>query len=459
MIVKDKKFYKMILVIAVPIAVQNLIGFMVNLVDTLMLGRLGENSLSGANLAGQMFFIMHVVIAGIAEGSNVLSSQYYGKKDIKSIHKIYAIAYRCAIIAGLIATFIAFFFPEQFLRIYSNEPEVVAEGAKYLKIMALGYLPYAFTAVNVTMLRAVHSTKISIVVYGASFVTNASLNYILIFGNFGCPKLGIQGAAIATVIARCLELVIILVYLAKYEKKIHLRIPHLISVDKIMFKRFISNSSVILVNELVWVLGSTSIAVIFGRLGKEVVAANAISSVMFQFVSIFLFGVASAALVTIGNVIGEGKIDKAYEYSKTYILIGLGIGLFAMATIFLTKDLIISFYNISDATILIAREILNANALILFFQTMSIVCGMGILRGGGDSKFILYMEMGLVWGVAVPFGFLAAFYFKLPIFWVFFITHIDEVFKTILFGYRILASNWARDVTIDYKEEKIDGNI
>ena len=448
MIVKEKNFYKTILAIGVPIAMQSFISFMVNLLDTLMIGQLGESSLSGVNLAGQMFFIITITIAGVSEGSNVLISQYYGKKDISSIHKIYAIAYRCAAFFGVVAFAVAFFLPEPFMKIFSNEPEVISEGVKYLKIMAIGYIPFTITACNITTLRSVHSTKIAVVVYGTSFFVNGFLNYGLIFGNFGLPKLGVTGAAIATVIARFVEFIIIIVYMAKFEKKIQLKLWHLKKVDKTIFQNFAKNSAPILLNEIIWVLGSSSISIIFGRMGKSMVSANVISSVMFQLVSIFLFGIASASLVTIGNVIGEGKIHKAYEYAKTYVLIAICMGIISATVVLLTKDFVISLYNITPQTVAIAEEIMVANAIILFFQSISIITGIGILRGGGDSKFILVCELFLVWGVAVPFGALAAFYFKLPVFWIFFITHIDEIIKTIIFVYRILFTKWARDLTI-----------
>lgn len=447
MIVTDKKFYSTLVKIAVPIAIQNLMSFMVNLIDTLMLGRLGENSLSGASLAGQLYFILMLAIAGVSEGSNVLNSQYYGKKDIKSIHKVYAIAYRGAFIFGIVATVIALLIPELFMKIYSNEPEVIEEGAKYLRIMAFSYIPFSLTTVNITMLRAVHSTKISIIVYVSSFIVNASLNYCLIFGKFGFPELGIVGAGIATVSARIIELIIVIIYLAKFEEKIKIKISYIKKIDKGILEKCIKNSVPILLNEIVWALGSTTITIIFGRLGKEVVSANAISTVMFQFVSVFLFGISSASLVTIGNVIGEGDMKKAYQYAHTYLLGSVILGTFSMVVVYLIKDNVIDFYNISEETVLIAREILKANSVILFFQTIAIVTGMGILRGGGDSKFVFYTEVVYLWGIAAPLCFIGAFVLELPIFWIYILAKTDEILKAITFTYRCLFTRWVKDIT------------
>lgn len=448
MIVLEKKFYKTILAIGVPIAMQSFISFMVNLLDTLMLGQLGENSLSGATLAGQMFFILTLAIAGVSEGSNVLLSQYYGKGDYNSIHKIYAIAYRGAIFFGVIASVTAFLIPEVFMNIYSNEPEVIEEGTKYLRIMALSYIPFSITTCTTTTLRSVHSTKIAVVVYGTSFFINAFLNYGLIFGNFGMPRLEIIGAGIATVIARSVELIIIIVYMCKFDQKIKLKFAHLKTVDRLIFKNFLKNSTPILVNEIMWVMGTTTMSIIFGRMGKSMVSANAISMVMFQLVSIFLFGIASASLVIIGNVIGEGKITKAYKYANTFVVIAILMGVISSATVYFSKDFVISFYNITKETEIIAKEILTANSVILFFQSLSIICGMGILRGGGDSKFVLYSEITFLWFLAVPLGILSAFYLDAPVFLVYCCTKIDEIFKSIFFVVRIIKGKWAKDTTI-----------
>lgn len=448
MIIRDKKFYKTIMTIAIPIALQNFISFMVNLLDTLMLGQLGETILSGANLAGQMFFIMTVTIMGISEGSNVLISQFYGKKDIKSIHKIYAISYRLTFLVGVIAFLIAYFLPEFFMSIYSNDADVIIEGAKYLKIMSISYIPYALTAMTITTLRAVHSTKISVYVYGTSFFINAIINYTLIFGKFGFKSYGIQGAGIGTVVSRTIEFVLIIIYMAKYDEKIRLKLSHLKKIDIESFKNYAKNSSPIIINDMLWVVGTTAISIIYGRMGKEMVSANVICTVMYQLVSIFLFGIASSSLVMIGNVIGEGKISKAYEYAKTFMVIALFIGVLSTTVVYFTKDLVIGFYNITPETVEIATELMKANSIILFFQTQAIIYGLGILRGGGDSKTVLITEVVLVYLLSVPLGIFSAFYLKLSPFWVFFLTRIDVPIKNLVFGIRILCSKWARDITI-----------
>ncbi len=449
MIVREKQFYKAMFAIALPIAIQNLISFLVNLLDSLMVGQLGEDSLSGVQLAGNLFFILMIIGVGVGEGINIMIAQYYGKKDIASIRKIYPIAYRTAAIIGIIAFVIGFFFPEQFIRLYAKQEDVVAiaEGVKYLKLISLCYIPYIFADITIRSHRAVGSAHIAMYIYVVSLVINAGLNYILIFGKFGFPALGVQGAAIGTACARTAELIMSAIYVFRIDKKVMLKVKDLLPVDGVILKKLAINSAPILFNEIVWVLASTTITLIFSKLGKQVIAANTVSLMMFQMISVFLFGISSAASVTVGNIIGAGKIEKAYDYGRTYAIIGVGIGLFSSFLVFLTKDFAIGLYNLTPETSALAQDILNATAIVVFLQTTNMITGMGTLRGGGDGKVVLIIEMLCAWFIAVPLGLIAAFYLQLPIFWVYIFAKADEIAKAIGFTARLLFSKWAKDVT------------
>ena len=224
LISKEKSFYKLILSIALPIAFQNLITFSVSMIDTLMLGSLGEVQLSAASISNNLFFILTILIFGLAGGSNILISQYWGKGDVKTIHKILSIMYRACIIIVVIFVAIAIIIPEQFMKIYTTDIKVIQEGIIYLRVIAIGYIFYAITNSTIMMLRSVKTVKISLVVYSISLILNGFFNYVLIFGKFGIPALGVKGAAIATVIARITEFIVVMIFMAKYENKICLRL-------------------------------------------------------------------------------------------------------------------------------------------------------------------------------------------------------------------------------------------
>ena len=451
LISKEKSFYKLILSIALPIAFQNLITFSVSMIDTLMLGSLGEVQLSAASISNNLFFILTILIFGLAGGSNILISQYWGKGDVKTIHKILSIMYRTCIIIVVIFVAIAIIIPEQFMKIYTTDIKVIQEGIIYLRVIAIGYIFYAITNSTIMMLRSVKTVKISLVVYSISLIVNGFFNYVLIFGKFGIPALGVKGAAIATVIARITEFIVVMIFMAKYENKICLRLKHLFKVDKLILKDFLTNCTPVLFNEFLWSTGSTMIAIIMGRLGTETVAANSISNVVFQFVTVFIFGLSNATSVIIGNTIGEGKNEKAKEYSRTVGLLSILMGIMASAVILIIRPIVVDFYNVSQGTKDIAIQIMSSMSIIVIFQSFGVTLMMGVLRGGGDAKFVLINDIIFLWLVAIPCGFLTAFILKWPIAAVFFVVKSDEIIKSIIASIRVLSGKWVRNVTRDFE--------
>lgn len=447
---KDRSFYKTMLSIALPIGIQNLITFAVSMADTMMLGSLGEVQLSAASIGNNLFFIFMVLMFGLGGGASVMASQYYGKKDIESIHKIMSIMYRVCIAITLIFVGIALFIPKQFISIFTTDKAVIDVGIQYLRTVSIGYIFYALTNCTITVLRSVKTVKISMVVYSISLVVNVFFNWIFIFGNLGASPLGVQGAAIATVIARITEFAIVIIFMLCFERKIKLRINHIINIDKLMFKDFIRNTTPVLFNELFWSLGASMISVVVGRMGTAVVAANSINSVANQFVTVFIFGIGSAASVIIGNTIGEGDYEKSKEYASTITVLSLIMGVIAAIIIYTIKPYVVEFYNVSEETKLIAIEIMSATSIIVIFQSMSVNTMMGILRGGGDNKFVLINDIIYMWAFAIPFGFIAAFLWKLPIVAVFLIIKSDEILKTIASVMRISSGKWINDLTRDF---------
>ena len=450
LISKEKSFYKLIISIALPIAVQNLITFAVSMIDTMMLGSLGEVELSAAAIGNNLFFVLMVLLFGLAGGSNILISQYWGKGEVNAIHKILSIMYRGCLIIAAIFIGIAMILPEFFMKIYTSDIRVIEAGVTYLRIVSIGYIFYAITNCTIMMLRSVKTVRISLVVYISSLIVNALFNYILIFGKFGMPRLGVMGAAIATVIARITEFIIVIIFMIVFEEKINLRIKHLVKIDKLMLKDFISNCTPVLFNEFLWSTGSTMISIIIGRLGTETVAANSISNVVFQFVTVFIFGISNATSVIIGNTIGEGRNEKAKEYANTVGVLSLIMGIMAAMVIGIIRPIVVDFYNVSESTKNIAMNIMSAMSIIVIFQSYGITLMMGVLRGGGDAKFVLINDIVFLWLVAIPCGFLAAFIFNWPIAVVFFILKSDEIIKSIIAVIRVLSGKWVRNVTRDF---------
>ncbi|TBX16843.1 MATE family efflux transporter [Clostridium perfringens] len=454
-ITRDKRFYRLLFSIALPIAVQNLITFMVSMVDTLMVGALGEIQLSAVSIANNLFFVLTILMFGIAGGSNIMISQYWGKGNVKTIHKILAIMYRvCLLITGIFI-FIALFLPKYFMGIFTTDKAVIDFGASYLRIVCIGYLFYSITNCTIMMLRSVKTVSISIIVYTASLVVNSILNWIFIFGNLGAPELGIRGAAIATICARITEFSIVLVFMFIYERKIGLKIEHLLKLDKEILKDYVGLCTPVLCNELLWAIGASMISVIVGRMGTEVVAANSINGVAHQFVTVFIFGMSNATAVIIGNTIGEGKKEKAKEYAYSIGIFSVVMGCISGLMILLIKPFVVNFYNVSYSTKLIAMEIMTVTSGIIVFQSLASNFMMGVLRGGGDAKFVLINDLIFMWLVAIPGGFFVAFVLELPVALVFLVIKCDEILKSLTSVYRVISGKWINDVTKDYEFEEV----
>ncbi len=446
-LVKDKDFYGQMLKIAVPIAFQNMLTFAVSMMDTVMLGSLGEVAISASSLANQLTFILSVIMFGVSGGSNVLISQYWGKKDIGAIHKVLAIMYRVVLALVIVFSIVALFMPEGFLRIFTTDQRVIEQGVAYLKIVVWSFFFYAVTNVTLNMLRSVRAVKIAIVVYTVSLLVNTFFNWVFIFGKLGAPAMGIRGAAIGTLIARITEFAIVIVYMFRYDNKIKLKLKNLLPTDKQMIKDFAVNSFPVICNELLWAIGASILSVVVARMGTEVVAANSINNVAMQLVSVMVFGISAAAQVIVGNTIGAGDYEKLHQVTVTLKIFGIAIGVIAAVMMLAMKPLMMVLYNVSDLTKVYTGQIMTVTAFLLLFRGPENVNMMGILRGGGDSRFVLVADIIFMWTLAIPLGFFVAFQLGWPVAAVFIVLKIDEILKTFLSFWRLRNNNWVRNVT------------
>lgn len=444
---KEKEFYKTLFVITLPIMLQNIISTGVGLMDTIMLGQLGDLAISASSLAGQPFFIYQLIIMGLSCGAAVLMAQYWGREDIPAIRKVMAIVLRVALVVAIIATFIAAAFPEAVMSVFSKEQDVIEAGAEYLRIVAFSYFFYGLSAVFLQVMRSVEKVVMSMVIYGISFFINVFFNYMFIFGEFGAPEMGIAGAAVGTLLARISEFLMTIIYIVFFEKRICLRLRDLITFDSEMTNDFVRHSIPVVINEVLWGMGMSVHAVILGHIGKSVVTANSICGVIQQLALVIIFGVSSSAGVLIGKAIGAGQIEKVRSYAFTIQMLSVGLGIVSMAAVFFARGAIISIYNIEPATKVLANQLMAAYAVLIFFQCSIIPSIMGTLRGGGDGKFVLYIDLLTMYLIAIPLGYFAAFQWGLPMVAVCMILKIDEPIKMLVTFWRLKGTKWIRNLT------------
>lgn len=455
--IKSKKFYRNVIAITIPIAIQNLISMATSLMDTVMLGRADNTGvfLSGSSLANQPFFILSIVSFGLAGAATVLASQYWGKRDIKSIRTIFSIMLKIAFAISAVMAAGVLIIPEKIMGLYSNNPEIIAAGADYLRIIGWAYVLFGLSGTMICMIRSVELVKISVVVNLSSFVTNVFLNWVLIFGNLGAPALGIRGAAIATLTARVLEFIITFSYIFFIDKRLCFKPKHLLLFDKAFSKDLLKHGSPVFMNELIWSLGTSLQAAILGHIdyaSGDPVAANSIASMTQQLSTVIIFGVANAAAVIIGKSIGEGSLKRAYEEAKTLKFMSYIVGAGACVMILLLKRIIITFYTVPPETKLLADSLMTAVAFITFFVSVSSITVVGILRGGGDTRFCLITEITLLWFAALPLALLGMI-LKLPVVAVLLLMKIDEPLKSIICVIRINRNKWMKSLTRGFKSE------
>lgn len=452
--IKDKRFYKNVIAITVPIAAQNLISMATNLMDTVMLGRADNTGvfLSGSSLANQPFFILSLISFGLSGAATVLSSQYWGKRDTKSIRAIFSIILKVAFTLSVIMAAVVLTVPEKIMGLYSNNAEIIAAGASYLRIIGWAYALFGLSGTMICMIRSVELVKISVIVNLLSFVTNVFLNWVLIFGNLGAPAMGIRGAAIATLIARILEFTVTFTYVFLIDKRLCFKPKDLFLFDKIFAIDLLKHGSPVFINEFIWSLGTTIQAAILGHINYSAgdpVAANSIASMTQQLSTVIIFGIANAAAVIIGKSVGSTNTVRALEEAKTLKLMAYIVGAAACVMILIIKGTIVEFYTVPPQTKLLADQLMIAVAFITFFVSISSITIVGILRGGGDTRFCLITEMVTLWAVALPLALLGML-LKLPVVAVLLLMKIDEPLKSIICIIRINKNKWIKSLTRDF---------
>ncbi|MDD2955339.1 MAG: MATE family efflux transporter [Oscillospiraceae bacterium] len=444
----DRSFYKKLFAIALPVAGQNLINMGVSMMDTLMLGTLGEVALSASSIANQLFFMLMTVSFGLSGGANVMIAQYWGKGDTAQIRRITAVLLRAVTASALLFSAIAFFCPQVVMKLFTNDPAVIEAGVKYLHIIGIYFIFFAFSNTVNFVLRSVGTVRIAFITSCTTLVSNIFFNWVFIFGKLGCPALGIEGAAIATTISRVIEFAIMFFYVFFKEDKIRLRLADLWARGKGIYRQFVSNAVPVLCNEMIWTVGSAVITSIVSHMGTEYTAAMSIANVATQLCSVMIWGVSSGAAAIIGNTIGEGRLEEVRREARSIMLLSATLGLISCGMILFLRSWVVDLYNVDSATRLYAMQIMAVHSVVVFFEALDFNTMTGTLRGGGDTKFVLIVDVIFMWTVAIPLGFLTGNYFHLSIPIVYACLKCDEVLKCMIAIPHALGKKWIKDVTV-----------
>ena len=447
-ILRDKYFYKTFFALSSVIVLQNLLTFGVNLADNIMLGKYSEIAMSGVSLANQVQFILQMFAMGASNGVGVLAAQYWGKKDITPVKKIFSSAAFVGVTISAVFGLIVILFPEAVLGLFTSRTEEIAEGSKYIVIMGFSYSIFTLTQLFLGMLRSVETVKIGFVVNSVSLVVNISLNYMLIFGKCGCPALGVQGAAIATLTARIVEFIIVVFYVFRLDKKIRLKVSDLFRIEKTYLKDYIKAGLPLICSATSWGIAMAIQTAILGNIDSDaVLGANSIATALFQVVSVLYTSTSNSGAVIIGKTVGERDIPRVKLYAKRLQVIYLLIGIVSGLIMFLSCDGILSLYNVADETRELAKSFIYILSVTIVGSCYEAPALCGIVSGGGDTKFVLFNDLIFMWGIVLPLSFLSAFVWHLPIPVTFFFLKCDQILKCFVAVVKVNRFRWIKELT------------
>ena len=440
--VKDKGFYKTVWLLALPVVLQNMITIGVNMLDTIMLGAYGEIQLSGASLANEFISLYQILCLGIGGGAAVLTSQYWGAGDVKAVRRVIVLMLRISLTLGALFMFATLVIPDTIMRIYADEQPVIDAGVTYFRISAPTFLLMGLIVPATVVLRSVRQVKLPLVASIISFGANLVLNYVLIFGKLGFPEMQIAGAALATVLARVIEAGIIVVYLFKVDEKVGLKLRDMLMKCGDMIRPYFKYSVPVIVSDFLLGLGNTMVSVVIGHMGSSFVSANAIIAQMTRLSTVANQGISNAGGVMTGNTLGEGDTDKAYRQGVTFLMLSLLMGIFAAVIILVVCPPVIGAYNITQETRDIAFQLMYSMAIMVVFQATQSMLTKGVLRNGGDTRFLMVADIAFMWLASIPLGYLAGYVWHMSPFWIYALLKIDYIIKTVWCTIRLKNKTW-----------------
>lgn len=445
---RDKEFWSLILTLAVPIALQNLLSSSLAIVDNLMIGRLGDIAVGAIGVSAQIAQLVNISLFGITSGGTIFAAQYWGKKDPDGIRRTYGLVICCCAAVSLLAAALISTFPEVVLGFYTNSEAIIREGAKYLSIAAFSYVGIAVNLGFCTILRSTEQVKLPVVSNLISVFTNIFFNAVLIFGYLGFPRLGIRGAAIATVIASLVNpfFIFIVSFLKKYILRSSLR--EMFMFPKGFVRKFFSVSLPVFFNEAMWALGVAGINMVYGRMGESNIAALTITRTVENLAFVLIVGLCNACGVMIGKNIGREDFNKALDYAKRFTLLVPAFCLCIGSVIIAFRGPILSLFSLSAEAKHAATLLLLIFGIEMPMRNVPYVSIVGIFRAGGDTRKGMLYDVSCLWCLALPLAVILGLVCKLEFLLVYpLVLIVEDIPKATLCIRHTLSGKWMRSVT------------
>ena len=443
-----KSFYKDLRNVVQPMAIQNLISSAVNSADVIMLGYIGQTAIAASSLAGNVAFILFMISTGLSSGLVMLGAQYWGKKDTEAIKTLLGIGLRICCSVEIIVACIAAFYPRILMLIFTKNEALIAEGCRYLRAASFSYVCLSFSQMFQAGFKSIERVKIVTITSTISLFLNIGLNAVFIFGLLGVPKMGITGVGIATSIARFIEMVICFIYAGR-QTDIKFSVTCVFRRNKLLTRDFFKYSLPAVGNELVWGSAFAMYSVIMGHLGEDIVAANSVVNTVRQLGSVLCFGMAYGGAIVVGKYMGAGDMAVAERNASRLARVTIFSGVLGAVLLICLYPVLPYIADLNQTAAHYRNILLFINAYSLIGASINTVLICGIFRAGGDSKFGFVADIINMWCVSVPLGLLAAFVFKLPPLWVYFILFLDEFEKMPFVIHHYFKKGWLRNITRD----------
>jgi putative MATE family efflux protein len=444
----DRLYLSALFTLALPIIIQNGISSSLNAIDVMMLGQMGEVPVAAVGLANQVFFLLSFMLFGISSGAGIFSAQYWGKNDLPGIRRVLGMALMMTCGAALFFMIAALVIPRTVLSIYTADAAVIATGTEYLRIIGWSYLLTAISFSFSATLRSTGNVRLPMVASVTAIVLKTSLSYVLIFGKFGLPAMGVEGAALATLLARAVECVLLLALTYRLKTPAAARLAEMLDIRQEFLTGFLKLALPVAVNETLWSLGISVYNLAYARIGTESIAAVNIAGTIEGLAFVIFIGISDATSILIGNKIGAGQDETAYSYGQRSLMLATLAALGVGGLILALRGPVLSLYAVSPQALEDASRILLVMGLALWVRISNMILVVGVLRSGGDTRFGLIIDTGSVWGVGVPLALLGAFVLHLPVYWVYLMVMTEEVVKYIFLLFRFFSRRWIHDVTM-----------
>lgn len=461
---KDPVFYKKVFALALPIAVQSLVTTGVNMLDTVMVTKLGQNSLSAVSLANSFIGVYQIFCMGLGMGASVLVSRYWGMKkknpDDKAattaLKQTISLMIRLTILLASLFAIATIIMPDVIMSMYVDSDmeateEIISLGCDYFRWSVVTYFFLGLSLTCTIVLRSVGQAMMPLFVSGGALIINLGANYIFIFGKFGAPKMGVAGAALGTLIARVFETTVILFYLLVIDKKICFRIKDIFMRTRSLIVEYLKTCIPVLISDGILAIGNNTVVMVIGNLGSDFVSANAITSVTQQLSNVVISGVCQAGAIVTGQTLGLGKKEDTQRQGWLFLGLGFLLGAVSAAFIFGFSDMIINGYNsdgqLNAATVEIAQQLMLAISVIVIFQGTNSIMTKGVLRGGGDTRMLMFTDNGFLWVISIPLGILASNVFGWSAIWVYICLKSDQIIKTVWCIFRLKSGKWIKKIS------------